>query len=357
MGKNSDSIFQLSLTEIAFTLIFMLLMILGWMYFDAQKQRLAAESKLEQLGSLEAMTQALDQLKAEHLGKMSAADADEVISRLVESAPALKEKARLQAQITDMDAQLSSLDEVKRTLEKAKAALSESFSVDSLVSALSLKDRLEQKITEHQAEKLPGDAQEQSKQAAMLVQTQVTTDEIIKQTSAALELKYQLEQHLGKEFADKLVPGQEQSLAQGLAEAVRTNQTKENSDLRGQLAYLKAKLEARGGRDYPPCWANEQTGKVEYLFNIMLTSGGIEVAAGWLESRNSDAMALPGISQLVGKKIALTSFGSTVQQIFDLSVAKNCRHYVVVRNQISDLAYFNKNRFAVGNYFYMYEPR
>ena len=46
MGKNSDSIFQLSLTEIAFTLIFMLLMILGWMYFDAQKQRLAAESKL-----------------------------------------------------------------------------------------------------------------------------------------------------------------------------------------------------------------------------------------------------------------------------------------------------------------------
>ena len=44
MGKNSDSIFQLSLTEIAFTLIFMLLMILGWMYFDAQKQRLAAES-------------------------------------------------------------------------------------------------------------------------------------------------------------------------------------------------------------------------------------------------------------------------------------------------------------------------
>lgn len=52
---------------------------------------------------------------------------------------------------------------------------------------------------------------------------------------------------------------------------------KANADLRGQIAFLKARLDARGGRDYPPCWAEEMTGKVQFLFTIEILPEGLRL--------------------------------------------------------------------------------
>src|SRR5690606_17851227 len=74
---------------------------------------------------------------------------------------------------------------------------------------------------------------------------------------------------------------------------------KENADLRGQVAFLKNRLDARGGRDYPPCWADE-SGKAEFLFAVELRPEGVVISPGWPERRAADANALPGVTEALG---------------------------------------------------------
>ena len=68
-----------------------------------------------------------------------------------------------------------------------------------------------------------------------------------------------------------------------------SNVVKDNADLRGQIAFLKHRLDARGGRDFPPCWADE-TGKVQFLFALEARSDSITIVPGWPESREESAI-------------------------------------------------------------------
>ena len=47
---------------------------------------------------------------------------------------------------------------------------------------------------------------------------------------------------------------------------------------RGQIAALQAKLDSAGGRggELPSCWA-EQGGKIDYVYDVILTSNGIRM--------------------------------------------------------------------------------
>jgi hypothetical protein len=45
------------------------------------------------------------------------------------------------------------------------------------------------------------------------------------------------------------------------------------ANLRGQVAHLQLAVRASGkGTQYPPCWADEETGKSEYIFDVSITS-------------------------------------------------------------------------------------
>jgi hypothetical protein len=46
-----------------------------------------------------------------------------------------------------------------------------------------------------------------------------------------------------------------------------------------------------------------------------------------------------------------------MQGIDRVSKDKNCRHYVYVKNRVTDLASFNKSRYAIENFFYKLELR
>jgi hypothetical protein len=134
---------------------------------------------------------------------------------------------------------------------------------------------------------------------------------------------------------------------------------RENRDLRGQVAFLKGKLEGKGGRDYPPCWAEESSGRIQYLLAIEITDHGLVVKSAWPESRKTDAQALPGIDALTTAQTTfqLRAFKSAMQGIDEHSRKRNCRHYVVMRNSVSDLAVFNSYRFAIEHYFYKLETQ
>ena len=133
---------------------------------------------------------------------------------------------------------------------------------------------------------------------------------------------------------------------------------KENSDLRGQVAFLKNRLNARGGRDFPPCWADE-SGKVEFLFLVEMKPDLVVVTPAWPQRREAAAQALPGITEVLAGSHSNQNFISSIQGIFNWSKKQDpeCRFYVQLKSSISDAVQSDRARLMVENYFYKVELR
>lgn len=360
MHQRNDSVFQLSLTEIAFTLVFILLILLGWMYFDADQQRREALTRLEEVEALPYAQEAFESVSSALRRQLEDAgvDANEVIQRLLEDSRASANNAALRAQIDDLNAQLTALTEVKAVLAQAGESTSGKGAEAALVSALELRARLEEKILATAEDPTPSEEQVQRTSSSPPRRT-LTDQEITKKAVAALELHQRLDQELREQLAKPLKPGQEAVIAKSLVEALKSDRAKENADLRGQLAFLKAKLEARGGRDYPPCWADEVTGKVQFLFTIEVQPDGVAVVSAWPPARESDALALPGIKDVLAQSThSYAAFRERVRGIFQQSEQRQCRHYVQLRSVIPDAVESDRARLRVESYFYKIElPR
>ncbi|NUY02371.1 hypothetical protein [Paraburkholderia youngii] len=346
MRAKSDQIFQLSLTEIAFTLAFILMLLLGYMLVQADEHAAKLQLSLDRFGQLDLHRKAFDEARkklSEALSK-SGVKPDDVITSLVAESKLIDEREALKRQVDELDKELSALTEVKKTLDAAqdKAAVRDDAR-QAVTDALALKASLEKQI---------GDK------------------DVASEATAAVTLKKEIEKQLQEQLGESYASVEQQTLARDLVAARKEmigaqdssggviRVTKENADLRGQVAFLKARLDARGGRDYPPCWADEQTGKVEFLFTIEIGTDGLRVTPAWPEKRQSDAMALPGASRFKEPMTAsLTQFSSEMQGIDRISKEKNCRHYVYIKNRVTDLGLFNRSRYAIENFFYKLELR
>lgn len=346
MRAKSDQIFQLSLTEIAFTLAFILMLLLGYMLVQADQHAAKLELSLAKSGQLDMHRRVFEEARKKLTEALSKAGAkpDEVITSLVAESKQIDEREALKKQVDDLDKQLSALTEVKKTLDAAqdKAAAREDVRQD-MTEALALKATLDK---------------------------QLGGKDIAAEAVAGIALKKEVEKQLQEQMGESYVSGNEQKLARDLVAARKEmanvsnssggviSVAKENADLRGQVAFLKGKLDARGGRDYPPCWADEQTGKVEFLFTMEIGPDGLRVTPAWPEKRQADAIALPGSLRFKAPiTMSLAQFSSEMQGIDRVSKEKNCRHYVYVKNRITDLGLFNRSRYAIENFFYKLELR
>lgn len=356
MRQRNDSVFQLSLTEIAFTLVFILLILLGWMYFDAEKQRQDALAKLEDAEILPHAQEALESVRSALRSELSemGADPNEVIKRLLEKSKTAAHVAVLQARVEELDAQLTALSEVKAVLQQTGDAAPGGATEAALLSALELRARLEEKILASNAD--PASPEPGKPEPPSPPQGKLSDDEIATKAMAALELQQKLAQELTDQLAKSIELGQEGALAKSLVEALKSNYAKENADLRGQLANLKRKLEARGGRDYPPCWAEEATGKVQFLFSVEVRPDAVAVVPAWPPSREADARALPFVEDILTKgPHSYGEFRERFRGIFQQSDARQCRHYVQLRSIIPDAVQSDRARLMVESYFYKVE--
>jgi hypothetical protein len=133
---------------------------------------------------------------------------------------------------------------------------------------------------------------------------------------------------------------------------------RENANLRGQMVYLQNKLDARGGMDFPPCWADEVTGKTQLLFSLVLRDETLMVSPAWPASRNQDAAELPNIEAITSRpEVAYGPFIDSVRPIFALSKQQNCRHYVLIENTIADAVQSDRKRLLIEGSFYKIEKR
>lgn len=371
MSRRNDQVFQLSLTEIAFTLIFILLLLLGYLVFREQTEKQAALDALAMSKSAETSAQAMESARAELVKALSGVGyaqsvpkMDEVISKLTASQEAKAESERLKKQVEDLDAQLSAMAEVKKLLEAAAAK--QNIESDELEDAVLLQQAVRQELAKRESDTEAAD----DKSDEIAKNRQQDPKKALDEVKHAITTTYLLRTALKKQLDQDLEPGKEFQTVESIVTAAKAHADsskkgtsletamKENSDLRGQVAFFKRRLEARGGRDYPPCWATE-SGSPEYLFSLELAPSGVFVKPSWPASREVDAMALPGITNALQSPVPIADFVRNIQGIF--SASKNadpqCRHYVFLKSTIVEAAASDRARLTVENYFYKNELR
>jgi hypothetical protein len=290
--RRNDQVFQLSLTEIAFTIAFILLLLLGYSIWQAQSGRDAAQAALAEALARQREAGTLERARSDlaaALRSAGASDPNAALSKLVEASALRAERDQLRQQVDDLDARLSALAPLKGPASAASPA-----------------------------------------------------------TAAARAVAA----GTGASRAKAAVPAAESA---ALAE-------KENANLRGQVAYLANRLGAtsgHGGRDFPPCWADE-SGRVEFLFAIETRPGEVVVVPAWPVRRQAAARALPNVDALTAAPLANQDFVRLVQPLLDWSHAQQpeCRHYVELRSSIADAVQSDRARLMVERYFYKSEvPR
>lgn len=324
MPSRHDQVFQLSLTELAFTVAFIVLLLLGAVLVQAQAGRAQAEAALAKVNNAEqgaaALKAAKDQLETA-LKAAGASNPDEVITRLLAQADAQAEQQRLKQRIADLDAQLTALVELQKQIDRAAAGQGADITRQAVTQALATAAALKSQLKAQLNQDLP--AGQEAKTVQDLVAAAKRLDELAQ---------------------NPLNP-----------EAAR----KENADLRGQVAFLKNKLDARGGRDFPPCWADE-SGKVEFLLAIEARPDTLAVAPAWPANRDADARALPGMAALLsGSPHSTQDFVNRIQGIFNWSKSHDpqCRHYVQLKSAIANAVQSDRARLLVEGYFYKVEAR
>lgn len=383
MSQKNDQIFQLSLTEIAFIITFLLLLLLGYVVFKEESDRKAAQAAL---ADVQSNTQAAAAMRLAHVELASALrtggakDPQKVISQLVAADSVRNERDRLKLKVDELNTKLTALVELEERLAKVKPAERVDITREEVISALALQDQVGMALTENRnnnpARDKPGDqtpppppqnvASHKETQSPVPIRKQ----ELLPFVKQAIQTSETLKAELRTSMSKELTPGHEDeqiaevvSAARNYAKMASTGSrpadvAKENSDLRGQVAFLKNRLDARGGRDFPPCWADE-TGKVEYLFALETKSGTVLVSPAWTARRDASARALPGLDEALNGPHTHQDFPGRMRAIFNWSKSQSpeCRHYVHLKSSIADAIQSDRARLMVENYFYKIEAR
>jgi hypothetical protein len=414
MAQRNDQVFQLSLTEIAFTIAFILLLLLGYLVFSEETKRKEAEAELAKVQTADRATKGLEAAKVAITAALQGTGVGspaEVITKLIAVEDVRAERDRLKQRVEELDAKLTALVELSKRLEEVQPAARPSVMRDEVTSALALQDQVRKSLDEAEdpaPSTAPGASQPKGKPAGASAAASSSTKQasdakppasapkassrdsadaapprpdtntrrphrdadalasVQQAIAATAALKRQLKEQLNKE----LRRGEEAKTVHDVVVAAKsfgelavagTNPEivlNENANLRGQVAFLKNRLDARGGRDFPPCWADE-TGKVEFLFAVEVKPDLVVVTPAWPPRREAAARALPGMAEVLAGSHSNLDFVSRIQGIFNWSKSQNpeCRHYVQLKSSISDAVQSDRARLMVENYFYKTEAR
>jgi hypothetical protein len=389
-------------------------LLLGYLVSKEQAGRFAAETALGRVQGMDRAATALDVAKsgfATALRNAGATDPDRVVSRMIAADDIRASRDYLKQRVDDLDAKLTALNDLQMRLDKVAESVRPDLMVGQIESAVSLQAEVRRalelqynafaapseksgsqrpdreplsnrkkadsipttakaSIASPVADRLESSNESSSSDSGLILSVESRTREDIVHVKqdivAAGEFRRQYESQLGL----TLKPGHEvqavrdvlsaarsfQSLAKsGAASEVMNNET---ANLRGQVAFLRNRLNARGGRDFPPCWVDE-SGKVEFLFSVEIRPDSFVVNAAWPPRRDADARSLPGISDALARPRSKDEATANFQGILNWSKKQDpeCRHYVQLKSSIADAVASDRARLMVENYFYKVEAR
>lgn len=321
LPKKNDQVFQLTLTELAFTLVFLLLLLSGWMVLDEKRIADEKDRQLSQIKEQHAKhtqtiaeskklkveaEQALEDLKGA-LSKETG-DPDAVISDLRKCSAKESENQQLKVKLAQLDEKLTALVAVNDVMSKHQGGEQNPAIKAEIESALAFKKAFEDAMKSHV---LPGDAAVRGRECAV-------------------------------------------------ADAKLTELNKEAKNLRGQLKNMIRQAESSKnpkGFGLPPCWVDEG-GKVQRLIQVDVTDRGLIVHPGWPAIRDDDAKKLPNIETLIatGHEQSIATFRTNVMPILQWSRKQDpeCRHYASIVVSATKVTASVPGDNAVNDYFYPY---
>lgn len=349
-SNNNDQIFQLSLTEIAFMIIFLLMILLGLMVLNVTKENKELVSTLASSSDLQEREATLEQITFQfktRLAALGVKNPDAVLSKMIEASKARDESDRLRVLLEEKDQALSALIEVEKALAQASPEPKSEETKRAIIAAVLTFEELK-KLLQEKDETISPAAPELLKRVETLKSTQQSMSQLLGKDGQPPTFE-QVQEIVRKadEFTQAAQSGSNPVILK-----------KENTDLRGQIVYLQNRLNARGGIDYPPCWVDENTGKIQYLFTLELRNGDLQMEPAWPAIRQEDANALPGMQTILNNPVgSYEGFMASVKPIFEQSKAKECRFYVRLKSVIPDAVQSDRKRLLIETVFYKSEIR
>lgn len=129
----------------------------------------------------------------------------------------------------------------------------------------------------------------------------------------------------------------------------------EMANLRGQNQNMRTRLNNLGnGLVYPPCWANPETGTIEYVYNVTIEEDSLTVEAAWPSSRDPYVDRSPHIRNALGSYAINREFIIATQRLFEESRTLDCRHFVRIYDNAISKDAFKAQLLTVENHFYKY---
>ena len=98
----------------------------------------------------------------------------------------------------------------------------------------------------------------------------------------------------------------------------------------GQLKRYEAQLERAGqGKGERPCWVRPD-GRIDYLYEVVLTSRGIRMSEIPHDDRSAERALLPMPTVSSAEVLSPIEFLRRTQPLYDYSANANCRFFVVI---------------------------
>lgn len=171
------------------------------------------------------------------------------------------------------------------------------------------------------------------------------TKEGLEKEKASSELLSQIQQALkdnGVDNPEALIKAYEKEVAK-------------NKTLMGQYKNIERRL-AGNGLDHPPCWANPDTGKPEYMFNVRIMPDRYELSAAWPLHRANEMQEIsPGVIDNLPNELQHDEFNQLALPILQHSKKQvpECRHFVMVQDStITSKEEYKEGLSRVENFFY-----
>jgi hypothetical protein len=309
MAGHKDEVFQVSLTEIAFTLILLLVLLLGMKlvnsHREVEQQRETIAEQHEQINSI------LKELK--QYGGICSVDPEDPIDPMMPCNKCVSVVGR----ISKSDA-AHAIDLGKKLVEQFNAKKPQLSHEE--YSALLLKT------------------------AAKIAEGEVPV--------------------FKSEYSDQIKALKEENLRLKEDSQKLSQQVEQAASAKGQLQAClssNAYYKRRSGLDYPPCWLTSSN-KPAYLFNVtLLNDEQILVERGWSNEFNAKALEMTPVQSILdklGSPMPLSEFDKVARQIKQIgqnTKPEACRYYIRLKNTIPDRPTADRVRLQIESTFYKYE--
>lgn len=289
-GGNRSFLFGLTVSEIAFILFFLLVLISWLELTDILNDKEIAEAALEEADDRAELADQMLATLREGMDTPNEVDLKELFEQLRQGVMSKQKLEKAQADISELTQRVAELGGIEQQLQELQKLLG-TDDPDKVQQAL-------EAFSEY-AEALAGEELEDMSAAEMMV---------------AIDEKY--------------------------------------DDMQGQLENMRYILE-RQGLGLPPCWPdpNDPT-QPDFTFDVFLFANG-ELSARNISppNRRDEYARLPGTEIVTSGRISLGRFASAASQIEELGLRNGCVYYVKVDFENADACRYTVD---VERFFYKY---